>query len=349
MSHDGRPYVAIVGGFYHLAPEKAAEAKMDARKFGAALAEAGMGLVVYFSDDNSLEPHVVAGYVEALPEGDGHNRIRVRYAQSQKGKVRFAEQDTHEDVFDAKLFGSKNWEAPFYRSLVEADGVDAVLLMAGNHSTRIAGQIALARPLPVLAVDLYEGAAAEIWSELASGSDSHPSSATTPPRELVEGLKAQTATRTDRITAERRRENLYRRMTSQGRKSVWAAFAFAALMVTVIVGTTQTVTPTITFIGLITAGATGALIRSVWWGLEGTHPFTTLLLGGIAGFLVGVAYLIPQWMGSPDQFMANGNQATVRMQFISVLLVAVPGGVGFDTVFTRIRNQASELPVTPGQ
>jgi len=46
--------------------------------------------------------------------------------------------------------------------------VDAVLLLAGARSTLIAGQIAVARGLPVLPVDSFGGAARKIWQELAA-------------------------------------------------------------------------------------------------------------------------------------------------------------------------------------
>src|SRR4030095_11980201 len=132
------------------------------------LAKAGMGLVVYFSDENSLEPHVVSGYVEALPPGTGAKSIRVRFAESQKNMVNLAEQATHKELFERVLFAGQDWEAPFYRSLVDAEGVDAVILMSGGRSTLIAGQIALARPLPVLAIDKFDGSAGVIRTELAT-------------------------------------------------------------------------------------------------------------------------------------------------------------------------------------
>ena len=58
MAIKSMPFVAIIGGFWRLHPAKADEAKRAARDFGAALAKAGMGLVVYFSDDKSLERRV---------------------------------------------------------------------------------------------------------------------------------------------------------------------------------------------------------------------------------------------------------------------------------------------------
>ena len=42
-----------------------------------------------------------------------------------------------------------------------------MLLMAGSTSTLIAGQIAVARRLPILAVDEFGGSAAKIWNQLA--------------------------------------------------------------------------------------------------------------------------------------------------------------------------------------
>jgi hypothetical protein len=147
-----------------------------------------MGLVVYFSDEQSLEPHVVSGYVSALPVGSGARSIRVRFAESQKNDVRFPEQGTRSDVFEANVFAGKDWEAPFYRSLVDADEVDAVLLMAGARSTLIAGQTALARPLPVLAVDKFDGAAGVIRTELATSERDYPSSTTHSIKELVDWL-----------------------------------------------------------------------------------------------------------------------------------------------------------------
>jgi hypothetical protein len=49
-----------------------------------------------------------------------------------------------------------------------------VLLLGGATSTLIAGQIALARQLPILAVDEFGGTAGKIWSQLAQASPERP-------------------------------------------------------------------------------------------------------------------------------------------------------------------------------
>jgi hypothetical protein len=96
-------------------------------------------------------------------------------------------------LFDHRLFPGPDWEAPFYRSLAELDGVDGVLLLAGARSTYIAGQITLARRLPILAIDGFGGAAAKIWNELAQASANHDigSWAGQSPEALVSQLKTQ--------------------------------------------------------------------------------------------------------------------------------------------------------------
>jgi hypothetical protein len=159
MADTSIPFVAVVGGLWNLEPKIAAEAKNAARAIGEALAKAGFGLVVYLSDERALEPYVVSGYVAALPDGAG--TIRVRYAESQYGQVRFAEETPERSkLFDHMAFPGSDWEAPFYRSLAEEDGVNAVLLVGGAASTLIAGQIAVARKLPILAVNAFGTGAA---------------------------------------------------------------------------------------------------------------------------------------------------------------------------------------------
>jgi hypothetical protein len=352
MAGDRMPFVAIIGGFWGLDdPAKVDEAKKMAREIGAALAEARMGLVVYQSDDRSLEPHVVSGYVKALPAGTGAGSIRVRFPESQKNQVRFTEQAKRDVLFECKVFGGQDWEAPFYRSLVDADGVDAVLLMAGGQSTFIAGQIALARPLPVLAIDEFDGAAGGIRSELAIRVEDYPSSRTHNPTQLVAWLKDKCVARAKEQAETLHMKKCYLRVTSQMRKTFWMIGAFVALFITVLFGTSQApalwLYPFLTFAGLIAAGATGALIRSVVWGSEKTAPITSLVLGGVAGFIVGLAYLIPQWIGAPG-FLSPSTEKVVaidKIQFVSAVVVAVSAGMGFDTVFTRMRKQAEDQPI----
>jgi hypothetical protein len=357
MANDRMPFVAIIGGLWILKdPALVTEAQNMASEIGAALAKAGMGLVVYFSDVNSLEPHVVSGYAKTIPAGSGAGSIRVRFAESQKNAVKFAEQTTRYDLFEPDLFPGQDWEAPFYRSLVDADGVDAVLLMAGARSTLIAGQIALARPLPVLAIDKFDGSAGVVRTELATRVKDYPSSATQNTTALVAWLKNECVARAKQQAEARRREKNLLKLTSQREKTLWAGAAFIALLAAVFFGVAKQpdpgLYPFLTFAGLIAAGATGAMIRSVIWGADETAPMTSLLLGGVAGFVVGMAYLVPQWVGAPGVLAPSSTvvEATNKIQFASAVLVAISAGVGFDTVFTRLKKQAEDQPIgAPGE
>jgi len=349
------PFVAIVGGLWMFKDDPPAfeAAKQLASEVGVALANAGMGLVVYFSNEESLEPHVVAGFVKALPAGAGVRSIRVRFAESQRKIVRFAEQAIRNELFELNLFAGQDWESPFYRSLAAADGVDAVLLMAGARSTLIAGQIALARALPILAVDKFDGAASIIRTELAINTKDYPSATTHSPAELVAWLKARLKAREEQQAQARLVESNGLKIRAQREKTLWAAGAFVALLSAVFFGVSRAPTPGLypflTFTGLIAAGATGALVRSVIWGAEETIPITSLLLGGVAGFVVGLAYLVPQWVGAPGVLVPSATvvAATDKIQFVSAILVAISAGVGFDTVFTRLKKQAEDTTIGP--
>lgn len=86
-----RPFAAIIGGFHEIEENNRIEAKQTATELGCALAAAGFNLVVYSSDPESLEPHVVSGYV-ASPEAT-NGKIIIRYSSTQRRQIAFAEVD----------------------------------------------------------------------------------------------------------------------------------------------------------------------------------------------------------------------------------------------------------------
>src|ERR1043166_105815 len=323
------PFVAVIGGLWQLDKAKADSAKATGKIIGAELAKAGFGLVVYFSNEESLEPHVVSGYVAALP--DGADAIRIRYAESQRGQVRFTEEATRAELFEHRLFPGQDWEAPFYRSLAEEEGVDAVLLLGGATSTLIAGQIAVARRLPILAVDEFGGSAVKIWNQLAQASPekNHYAWGTRPAATFVGQLKNECAAVAARRNEARRREALLGTITAQRHQAAYAAGAFVLLLITLFFGMVYTPSPSaypfVMFTGLVCAGATGALVRVVLWGPGESDPRTSLLLGSVAGFVVGLAYLIPQWVGAPGPLnpKADAISASDKIAFASAVLVAI--------------------------
>jgi hypothetical protein len=353
MEIENMPFVAVIGGLWQLDPAQLAAAKAVGEKIGEELAKAGFGLVVYFSNDESLEPHVVAGYARSLPKGKG--KIRVRFAESQRGKLKFKEEATLREIFEITLFPGQDWETPFYRSLAEEDSVDAVLLLGGATSTLIAGQIAVARKLPILAVDEFGGSAAKIWNQLAQSTDDmkHDSWGTSMPSALVERLKSQCA-----AMAAKRKDFVCRlayvdQITSRRTHTAYCAGAFLFLLVVLFFGMVFTPWPSaypfFMYVGLVAAGATGGVVRALVWGGGESDPRVSFLLGSVAGFVVGLAYLIPQWVGAPGVLTPKAAvvSATDKIQFASAMLVAISAGVGFDTVFNRLQKQAQDVAIGP--
>lgn len=334
-------------------PKLGQEAREYAQLLGRALAETGFGLVVYFSNDKSLEPHVVSGFVDALPPGETTPCIDVRYSEAQRGQVRFKEQDTQPKVFDEENpFPGLNWEAPFYRSLAARDGVQAALLMAGGQSTLNAGQVAVGRGLPLLAIDKYPGSARILRTELATRNTGYPSSQGSSPSQLVTWLRDQHQTEAKRIRQERDRESEFSRMTSQMRGAAWFAIALIVLLATLGFGLLGVDTPrwfVVTMgVALVSAGATGALLRGLITTTMTLEPRLASLLGVAAGLVVGLAYLIPQLIGAPQLLEPNASvvRATDKIQFLSVALVALTAGIGFDAIFRRMLQQAEKVPVS---
>ena len=353
MANGSRTRVAVVGGFYDLDAnaQLGQEAREYAKALGRALAETGFGIVVYFSNDKSLEPHVVHGFVAALPPGEFGPCIDVRYSEAQRGQVRFDEQDTHPTLFREDTFPGPNWEAPFYRSLAARDSVDAALLMAGGQSTLNAGQVAVGRGLPLLAIDKYPGSAQTLRTELATRISGYPSSQSWSPSQLATWLRDQYLKEAERLRQERDREREFARMTSQRRSAAWFALALMALLATLGLGLLGVGTPRwfVVTMGaaLVSAGATGALVRGLTTTTMTLEPRLASLLGIVAGLVVGLAYLIPQLIGAPQLLEPNASavRATDKIQFLSVALVAFTAGIGFDAVFRRMLQEAEKVPV----
>jgi hypothetical protein len=347
-----RPRVAIIGGFYELDGQLGQEAREYAQALGRSLAEAGFGLVVYWSEDESLEPHVVRGFVAALPPGESTPCIDVRYSEAQRGQVRFDEQDTHPALFHEDTFPGQNWEAPFYRSLAARDSVHAVLLMAGGQSTLNAGQVAVGRGLPLLAIDKYPGSARILRTELATRIPGYPSSQGANPTQLVGWLRDQQQKEAERLRQARDLERRFVRMSSQGRAAPWFAGALLALLTTLGVGLLAVDNPrwfvVAMGVALVSAGATGALVRGLTTTTMTLHPRLASLLGGGAGFVVGLAYLIPQLIGAPGLLERGASvvEATDKIQLLSVALVAFTAGIGFDTIFRRMLQESENVPVS---
>lgn len=142
------------------------ETRAIARAIGAELAKRGHGLTVY--DAMFIEADAVTGYVSARP-APGRGQPLIVICQPQDSKfVPFLEEATHSALFERRADKSGLWEVSFYRSLIDSGGV---ILQGGADSTSIAGQVAIAARIPVLALERTGGAATTIWRTIAPGID----------------------------------------------------------------------------------------------------------------------------------------------------------------------------------
>ncbi|MFM9047246.1 MAG: hypothetical protein ACKOOH_06255 [Cyanobium sp.] len=358
MPNNRKPRVAIIGGFYKLDEEDPAEGR-KAREFavelGRELAEQGFNLVVYFSDDKSLETHVVKGFVTNVSATEPKNRIDVRYSEGQRGKVKFEEQKdkNYKDLFKDNLFPGANWEGAFYRSLAERDQVDAVLLVAGGASTLNAGHIAIGRGLPLLAIDRFPGSAQILRSELATRDGDYPSAEFLNLRDLIGWLKEKETNESARIAREQGLVERYNRLTSQKRASRWMAVSLFALISLLALGFIAEISPDafipLMFVTLCAAGATGAILRGLVASTQLTlEPRTACLLGIAAGFIVGAAYLVPQFIGAPQLIEPGAStvRSADRILLLSVSLIALIAGMGLDSVFKRVIQEADTTSIS---
>jgi hypothetical protein len=141
----------------------------------------------------------------------------------------------------------------------------------------------------------------------------HPSWGTRSAEDFVKQLKQECEEAATRRKEARRREQLLTNMIAQRQKRHYAAGAFVVLLAVLLLGIVYTRPPSawpfVMFAGLVSAGATGALIRMVLWEPGETDARRSLLLGSVAGLVVGLAYLIPQWVGAPEVLAPKADTA----------------------------------------
>jgi hypothetical protein len=345
------PFVAIIGGLKPITLKE--PAIRTAKEIGSELARAGFGIVVYSSDADALEPYVVEGFFSAKPTGEGKIRVRC----SQRLNVKFKEEgdDPTEPnkLFKYEDFSQDDWEAPFYRSLAEEEGVDGIVLMGGAKSVLVAGNIGLARKLPMLAVDEFEGAAQTIWTELHQQNDSVERWKRKTAAHFVQDLRVRCNKHIAEKEELRRRAAMIAAMSSERSKTRLLYGALLALAATLVLGIGWTPLPStyliLTLAGLAASGASGAVVAGVRWGFPEDGLVKAPGSGAIVGLIVGLSYFIPLWIAAAGPLDPDATQILVKdkIQFVSAMLVAFSAGIGFDAIFARLKVQAEKQEIGP--
>ena len=130
------------------------DAPAAAKAIGTELGRRGCRIVVYSASKSYLEADVVRGFVGSVKK-TAKSMIEVRYPHSAPKSAEFAETKLRPDLFVPTQDRNTSWEATFYASLRDADGV---LIIGGGRSAHAVGYMALASEVPILPLACFGGA-----------------------------------------------------------------------------------------------------------------------------------------------------------------------------------------------
>lgn len=357
------PAVAIIGGLRSdlVDDETAAKGRAMARALGAALAEAGLDLVVYSCDPDFVEADVVAGFAPAAM-GEGP-RVQILHPSDVPPDRRFDEEDAYADLFTRKPDPSDYWEASFYRSLGDVDGA---LLICGGRSTLVAGHVALSTGLPVAAIAGFGGGAERIWKAMnhheryrdAPDIPAMLSQAVGEAPKIASALAARAVERRREREAASKKASLEaaQRMASRRLYAGWGALGvFLALFLIGLTLLPGGAMFTVAFVlVLVAAGVSGATVRLVRDASPDPSMGATALFGAISGLFIGLGYAIPPLLSREAGLthLWDVIDAGVRIQFVLAAIAAFAAGFAFDMVMRRLQTtaeEAAESSILPGK
>jgi hypothetical protein len=314
------------------------QAKQAAEEIGAELAKQGCRIIVYSSSPNYVEVDAVRGFTAAAPKGT-ESAVQVRFPLGDAA-AEFPHSEAQAKLFQYHADSNTDWEASFYQSLRDADGV---LLIGGAQSVLVTGHIALGYRIPLLALPQFGGASHKIWRTVRPGHDlmledekqimGHPTWETTSATDCVRMLLAQYDRRQTELSSEIIREREVRRRING--RAVLAILFFLAALATLPMGLSQGVSQD-AFVALLyfsgpLAGAAGSMIRSIWAASEPDRAMLqTIALGVVAGGTSAVLFLLAQ--------LSSGAAASPKQPTALVFSVAIGFVAGFtsDRVFKKL-------------
>lgn len=334
------PIVAIAGNVT-TSDRSAAVAEV----LGQELAKAGFRILVYSSEPEFLECHLVRGYVASRVAVRGS--IQVRYPLHSV-KPAFVEQSTNSELFDWRPDHSPDWEMSFYQSLGEVQGI---ILMGGGSSTLAAGALARGHQLAIVALPGFGGKAEQVWQNLRPGQDlassdeislmARPDWSDEMGAECIKAVTDQLARKAERARLKRLEE--IRKDISIRQHAVVAGLLFAAAFAMVPISAWDKPVPWIVMAALFIcpalAGISGSTIRLVFDLRQGSMPLspqsaiTTGALGLIAGGVAGLLFITAQMATATDPG-ALPKQAARLVPFC--FLIGFTAGMTLDAVFRKL-------------
>lgn len=338
---DRRPRIAVVGSLdarreYDPPLRDLDRARAACHELGRALALASYDLVVFSDRDHYAETLVVRGYAAVATRKGRVVAHRARHQEytpelPEGASVRIT---TVRDIGD-------EWEVPFYRTLLAADGI---VLVGGGRSTRVAGILALAQDIPVAPLAAFGGAAEQVRVDMAR-SEHHATAehvqvlgeswSAESARRVTGLLRAQMERRVERRRRERRSRRLDRWAESGGLVAAILLLLVALAAIVLVPGPGPGPAGTATLALLLgapmCAAVSGALIRDSF----GVSPsaLRACARGLGAGAVAVLTYVAAQLLTAPE--LLEGLDA--RRLLFFVVPMGFTAGFTFDLVFERLR------------
>ncbi|MEV0129774.1 hypothetical protein AB0H83_15110 [Dactylosporangium sp. NPDC050688] len=344
-----RPLIAVVGRLDASREDELplrgdpAVARSACEQVGGELLRNGFDLLVFSSEPQYAEALFVAGYVAAASPGTP-GRIVARPARHQE----FVLNSPRNTAVELQVLQdtSVEWEVAYYRSVLSAD---AVVLVGGGRSTRIAGIVAISQGLPVLPLAAFGGGAEQVWVNLdrdrhGVGDDDIAMLGAAWTDDSAARMAGYLRREIDRRRQEREQE--LRAVTHRARAArvglaVAAAALVGALATLALAGGPGPAGPKA--IGLLLAGpllaaVAGAVIRDSL--AAGQRWGRAAVLGLGAGAVAVLLYVASQLLTVPDLL----DRLDARRLLFFVVPVGFAAGFTFDLVYDRIR--AGQDPVS---
>jgi hypothetical protein len=315
-----------------------------AEELGAELARRGCRIVVYSASENYLECDFVRGFLGSSKK-NARGMIEVRFPQTERASAEFPAPETRKDIFVPKADRNSSWEASFYASLADADGV---LVIGGGHSARAIGHMALAFRKPVVALAYFGGAAQAIWEAIEPGADlpskqDHQAMAHWErgfASKIIDALLAQGETLRARARANEQ--------TLRRRRATLSILAAVCLLVVAIALTVLAFTlpdartnPLFTWLLFVVgpiAGAGTALASAGWRADDdGRSAVTTGGLGFVAGLISSLYYLLAQFSTADDA------KSIKNVAIIVAMATGLAAGFTVDQVLKQATSRTKTL------
>ncbi|MCC8251562.1 hypothetical protein [Saccharothrix luteola] len=303
---------------------------------GRELAKAGFDLAVFSSSQNYIERDVVKGYLGAL---DAQHPGEIIVHTPHNREVDFGVPPHLKHVLKVRKNPASEWDISYYRALLKAD---SLLLIGGGRATRIAGVLAMAQRIPIVAVACFGASALTVWKTFNEtkndvtqddldlmGADWGDDSA----ERLVKSLQDQLARREEHLRQQEQREKSARRLRTL--HGVVALLSLGLAVLSIALGS-----QTANFSLALTCVLAGPLLASVGGAIAHDMTATTsdFVLAVVRGAVTGAAAVL--LYVAAQRITATTPLDIEALHKLSWFVVAMGllAGITVDLVWAKMRN-----------